>query len=142
MRRRTLLRTAGTLAVASLAGCAGDLVRQDTTSDETTGPPGTVGPVTDGLELRKRRLVRENQGSESELVKVAATAANVGDEALADVSAEVDFRDDEGTVLETATQQLDELGTGRTWSFEIYYSGAGSDARAVVEYRLSVETAD
>ena len=157
MRRRALLAAAGTSLVAGcstrLTGRPDDGTETGTTPTDdaenqnraarTDAPSPTTAAATPTLtasvEVVERELTRRGAGTDSELVSVAGTLRNVGPPTALTLVAE--FYDDEGASVGTGRAELDALGGGASWAFQIVFPGTGDAAAAVAECRLSVETA-
>lgn len=136
MHRRTVLTASGTVATALLAGCAGYLTDDDDGIDGTE----TSTPKPTALELVEHNIVRQNEGTESEIVTVAGTAKNGSDEVISDATVAVTFYDEEQTVLGESTAEIRELQPGNKWTFGVLYSEVGEEARAVTDYEIVDET--
>jgi hypothetical protein len=48
------------------------------------------------------------------------------------------FLDEDGTLLESSLDNVNDLGSGMKWQFEIRFPGSGEDASAVSEYEIAV----
>lgn len=154
MRRRALLaRTALLTTATGLAGCSGLGGETDTPSPTdsptaTDRPTPTPTPSTvqtpDGgsLEVVEHALDRSDEGSESEIVALDAVVENTGDSAVTGVRIVARFLDDEGTLLDESEAGTERLAAGGRWEVELLYPGSGEDARAVADYRVSVELTD
>lgn len=161
MRRRALLTSAAraTLAAVStilLAGCSNANSESDSpdeqSPDSTESPEPSATPTptpeptpatvsvedADALDVTAHELDRRNAGTDSELVAVAATVENVGDDAVTDVVALARFLDADGDVLGENSVEASRVSAGGTWEFEITFPDTGDAAAAVADYRLVI----
>ncbi|XVH30556.1 FxLYD domain-containing protein [Haloferacaceae archaeon DSL9] len=132
MRRRRLL--AG-LAVGSVGTAAGCLEFNST-------PPTPPGEDDDDpiIKITEDRLVREQQGTAEETVRIEGIAENVSDKELSYVELRARFLDEEGELLDSTVENIDDVTVGRRWAFEIEYPQVGEPAAAVADYELDVVT--
>lgn len=144
MRRRALLQTIGTTAIAALAGCSGNFLdgrssRSSTDSDGAESTTTTQAPDAGSpLDLRDHELVRTNADSSNELVKVAGTLVNQSESTIAQATVNASFFDETDSVLAESSADVTDLQSEETWSFELTFPGAGAEARQVTDYSLSL----
>ncbi|WP_224270627.1 FxLYD domain-containing protein [Haloprofundus salinisoli] len=149
MRRRALLSIAGTIVATTTAGCTDAFLDGSNTVDDASDsedetrsstPTPTPAPTFDAgsasVELLDHELVRTNAGASDELVAVAGTVRNTGDESLSGLTLRVQFLDATGESLATTTIDVRTLAVGRSWTFESTYPGTGAGAADVADYRL------
>jgi hypothetical protein len=135
MDRRKFLQAGGAVIVsASVAGCG-----EDTNYEDGSGG-GNGGGSEEALEILEHELVREDEGTMSETVKVEGRAENVSEEQLSYVEVRARFYNDQGDQLESSLDNTNDLGTGSTWAFEIQYPAIGEDAAEVADYDIGVGT--
>lgn len=135
-RRGFIAATTATLSGISLAGCSSD----------TDYEGGNNGGRNDGsnsdsdkkLNILDHEMVRENAGSMSESVKVVGTAENVSSDTLGYAEVKAKFYDENDALLESFLDNVNDLGAGEKWSFEIQYPGIGEDAGKVASYKIGV----
>lgn len=134
MQRRQFVQvTAAALGGASLAGCSADTEYEGGT---TTGDGG--GGSNKKLTILTHQMLRENVGSASESVKVTGTAENVSGDMLGYAEVKAKFYDENDALLESFLDNVNDLGDGEKWNFEVQYPGIGDDARKVASYKVGV----
>lgn len=98
------------------------------------------------VEIVESELVRENVGTEEESVAVHGIARVKEGVEVSYVEIRALFYDDQGELLDTIIEQIDEVGRhgddpeGRRWEFEIVYPQVGEDAAEVESYELEIGT--
>jgi hypothetical protein len=152
MRRRALLkRTALLTTAAGLAGCSslgGGTDTPTATDPPTDRPTPTPTPSTvltpdeGSLDVVEHALSRSDEGSESEVVALDAVVENAGESAVTGVRIVARFLDADGTLLEESEAGADRLSAGGRWEVELLFPGSGDEARAVADYRVTVELTD
>jgi len=142
MLRRGFLAGVGTAASATLAGCG----TEDPEFESGNGGSGENGGGGDNsstsepdgdIKILEHQLVRENEGTNSETVSVEGSAENTSDEQLSYAEVRARFLDEDGTLLESSLDNVNDLGPGMKWQFEIIFPGFGEDATAVSEYEIA-----
>ena len=143
MLRRGFLTGVGTAASATLAGCGTDDPEFESGNNgnggngEGDGNSPTSEPDGD-IEILEHQLVRENEGTNSETVSVEGSAENTSGEQLSYAEVRARFLDEDGALLESSLDNVNDLGSEMTWQFEISFPGFGEDAAAVSEYEIAV----
>lgn len=137
MLRRGFLTGVGTTVTVTLAGCGTDDPEFESGNGEGGDDSSTSEPDND-LEILKHQLVRENEGTRSERVSVEGSAENTSDGQLSYAEVRARFLDEDGTLLESSLDNVNDLGSGMKWQFEIRFPGSGEDAAAVSEYEIAV----
>lgn len=129
MNRRRLLATASA-ALVGTAGCTGD------GNDPQEAP-------ADGEEVRivEHELVRENVGTEEESVSVHGLATIVEDAEVDYVEIRAQFYDEDGEMLDSTVEHVEDVTGSTRWEFEIEFPYVGERAAAVADYDLEVVTA-
>jgi hypothetical protein len=113
MKRKTivgLIALAAVIAVAMLAGC--------------------VDSKSNKLEI----LDYKDGYTDYNLRCIKGTAKNVGSSTLRYAEIRVKFYDKEGTLLDTSIDNINDLGPGETWRFEVVHLGRGKWSK----YKISV----
>ena len=152
LNRRRYLATLGTTASAlALAGCS-----EDDSGDFEEGNDGGNGNNNDGnsggdttsggndgnsndVELLSHEMVREDEDSAAESVKVEGEAENVSGGELSYAEVEVKFYEGD-TLAESFLDNINGWSAGETWAFEVQYPGMGEDAAAITDYEIRAGT--
>ena len=152
LNRRRYLATLGTTASAlALAGCS-----EDDSGDFEEGNDGGNGNNNDGnsggdttsggndgnsndIELLSHEMVREDEDSAAESVKVEGEAENVSGGELDYAEVEVKFYEGD-TLAESFLDNINGWSAGETWAFEVQYPGIGEDAAAITDYEIRAGT--
>jgi len=152
LNRRRYLATLGTTASAlALAGCS-----EDDSGDFEEGNDGGNGNNNDGnsggdttsggndgnsndIELLSHEMVREDEDSAAESVKVEGEAENVSGGELSYAEVEVKFYEGD-TLAESFLDNINGWSAGETWAFEVQYPGIGEDAAAITDYEIRAGT--
>jgi hypothetical protein len=137
MLRRGFLAGVGTAVTITLAGCGTD----DPEFESGNGGGGDDSSTSESdndLEILEHQLLRENEGARSERVSVEGSAENTSDGQLSYAEVRARFLDEDGTLLESSLDNVNDLGSGMKWQFEIRFPGSGEDASAVSEYEIAV----
>lgn len=148
MQRRSLLAMAGLSIATALAGCGA--------SDDTDFEDGNVGDgddavddgddsgdeatVEDDVEILEHELIREDEGSMAETVSVEGRAENTSDETFSYVEIRVRFYNEDGDLIESFLDNINDFESGQTWAFSVQYPGIGEDAAEVADYDIAVGT--
>ena len=146
MQRRKYLATVGAaVSGLTLAGCSeddsGDFEEGNDGGNENNndGNSGGNGGNSNEIELQSHEMVRENQGSSAESVKVEGEAENVSGGELDYAEVEVKFYEGD-TLAESFLDNINGWSAGETWAFEVRYSGIGEDAAAITDYEIRAGT--
>lgn len=123
MYRRKLLSIAAVASGGIITGCSSSL-------DEGGGD----------VEIKEHEMYRENEGTMSETVGVVGTAENVSDDELSYAAVEAKFYDSDDTVLDSFLDNVNDLGAGEQWKFDIQYPAMGDEASQVADYEISAGT--
>ena len=152
LNRRRYLATLGTTASAlALAGCS-----EDDSGDFEEGNDGGNGNNNDGnsggdttsggndgnsndVELLSHEMVREDEDSAAESVKVEGEAENVSGGELDYAEVEVKFYEGD-TLAESFLDNINGWSAGEKWAFEVQYPGMGEDAAAITDYEIRAGT--
>jgi len=76
----------------------------------------------------------------SEQVGVEGRAENTSDESFSYVEVRARFYNENGDLLESFLDNINDFGAGQTWAFEIMYPAFGEDAQEVADYDIAVGT--
>jgi hypothetical protein len=101
---------------------------------ETEYHPGEGGPVVTGGELVI--LSHSMATTEYGIPVVSGEAKNVGDSTLSYAEVKVKFYDGAGNLLDTWLDNINDLGAGQTWKFEVMYIGTHDED--VASYEIGV----
>ena len=135
LNRRRYLTTLGTTASAlTLAGCSGN-----ESDDFEEGNDGGNGGNSNEIELQSHEMVREDEGSSAESVKVGGEAENVSGGELDYAEVEVKFYEGD-TLAESSLDNINGWSADETWGFEVRYPGIGDDAAAITDYEIRAGT--
>jgi len=132
--------------VTSLAGCSGedtDFEEGNTGSNDEDdgGDDGSdEATVQDDVEILEHELVREDEGGMAEQVSVEGRAENTSDESFSYVEIRARFYNEDGDLLDSFLDNINDFGAGQTWAFEVMYPGIGEDAQEVADYDIAVGT--
>jgi hypothetical protein len=137
MLRRGFLAGVGTAASATLAGCGTDDPEFESGNGGGGDDSSTSEPDND-IEILEHQLLRENEGTNSERVSVEGSAENTSGEQLSYAEVRARFLDEDGALLESSLDNVNDLGSEMKWQFEISFPGFGEDAAAVSEYEIAV----
>lgn len=138
MNRRKFITATAAITSASLAGCSGETDYEDGNNDGS-GSDGDDGSNSDKkLEILDHEMVREDEGSMAESVKVVGTAQNVSGDTLGYAEVKVKFYDEDETLLESFLDNVNDLGADERWKFEVMYPPMGEDAQKVDSYKVGV----
>jgi len=142
-RRRFMIgATTATISVA-VAGCSsGD-------SEEFEGGNGgdnggdNGNDSSDGsskdVKLLNHEMVREEEGTPFEEVRVVGEAENVSGGELSYAEVEVKFYED-GTLVNSFLDNISGWSDGEVWAFEVDALEIGEDARAIDSYEIRAGT--
>jgi hypothetical protein len=113
------------ILIPGLSGCT-----------ETQYQPGESGapPATEKLQILSHSMSRGEYGN----LVVKGTAKNVASSTLSYAEVRVKFYDAAGTLLNTSLANINDLGPGETWSFQVMYFGTDEDK--VTSYKIGVGT--
>lgn len=144
MFRRKFLTVGAAVAGATVIGGCTDT--DDPEFESGNGGSGDSGSDGGGEEtsadetlvIQSHELVRENENTQSEAVSVEGTAENGSSDQLSYAEVRARFLDEDGTLLESSLDNVNDLGSGMKWQFEIRFPGYGDDARAVSDYEIAV----
>jgi hypothetical protein len=135
--RRGYLTTAAALTGIAVAGCS---------DVEDNGDDGESGDADDGsdgssadLELLDHQAVREDEGTDFESLAVEGTARNTSGGELSYAEVEVKFYAGD-TLDDSFLDNVNNLGDGEEWNFEVQYPSFGSDAAEITEYEIEAGT--
>jgi len=73
---------------------------------------------------------------EFDIMYVRGTAKNTGSSSLSYAEVRVKFYDKEGAVIDTFLDNINDLGPGEVWNFEVMYPG--TDVEKVDSYKIAV----
>lgn len=141
MQRRKYLATIGaTVSGLTLAGCSEDGGDFEEGNGDGNGNnnEGNSGNSND-IELLSHEMVREDEDSGAESVKVEGEAENVSGGELDYAEVEVKFYEGD-TLAESFLDNINGWSAGETWAFEVQYSGIGEDAAAITDYEIRAGT--
>lgn len=130
MRRRGFLAGTTVVAASALAGCSGVTDGDDEPDDPDEDPPARIVEA---------ELVREDEDTEDETVRVEGVIERTRDEELSYVEVRAEFQDADGEVRDTTVEQVGAV-QDEHWAFDVQYPGIGDDAAMIVDY--DVEIAD
>lgn len=145
MQRRKYLATIGaTVSGLALAGCSEDDGDFEEGNDggngnNNDGNSGGNGGNSNKIELQSHEMVRENEGSSAESVKVEGEAENVSGGELDYAEVEVKFYEGD-TLAESSLDNINGWSADETWAFEAQYPGIGEDAAAITNYEIRAGT--
>lgn len=134
-RRGFITATIATFSGVSLTGCSSDTNYEDG-NDGGGSNDGDTSDSDKKLDILDHELVREDEGSMGESVKVAGMAENVSGGNLGYAEVKAKFYDENEALLESFLDNVNDLGDGEKWSFEIQYPGIGEDAQEVASYKV------
>jgi len=125
---KTLIKSLAAIALLAL------LIPSFTGCAETQYEPGEGGtpPVTEKLEILSHSMSTTQFGN----LVVKGTAKNVSSSTLSYAEVKVKFYDAAGTLLGTSLDNINDLGAGETWSFEVMYLDI--DIQKVASYKIGV----
>ncbi len=126
MRRRGFL--AGTVAVAASALAGGNDAAEDP-NDEDADPPARIV---------ESRLVREEEGTEEETVRVEGVIERTRDAELTYLEVRASFYGEDGEVLDTTVEQVTSIDDGDRWEFVVEYPGIGEAAARIVDHDVAI----
>lgn len=147
-RRQYLTTIAATTGALALAGCSesesGDFEEGNgdgngNSGDDTTSGGDGGGGSSNDVELVSHEMVREDEGGPAESVKVEGEAENVSGGELSYAEVDVKFYE-EDTLAESFLNNINNLGAGETWAFEVQFPGIGEDAAAITDYEIRAGT--
>jgi len=149
MQRRKYLVTIGaTVSGLSLAGCSeddggdfeeGNGNNNDGNSSDTTSSGNGGDGSSNDIELLSHEMVREDEGSAAESVKVEGEAENVSGGELSYAEVEVKFYEGD-TLAESSLDNINGWSADETWAFEVQFLGIGEDAAAITDYEIRAGT--
>lgn len=143
MNRRSYMALTGGAVVTSLAGCSGedpDFEEGNSDSDGGGGGGSDEATVQDDVEILEHELVREDEGGVAEQVSVEGRAENTSDESFSYVEVRARFYNQNGDLLDSFLDNINDFGAGQTWAFEVMYPAIGEDAQEVADYDIAVGT--
>ena len=128
MRKKTMVGIIAIVAIAAaviFAGCV----------EEPKYEEGAVGTPT--AELKNLEILDHHMetGQFGNLI-IKGTAKNIGSHSLSYAEVRVKFYDKEGTLLDTFLDNINDLGPGETWKFQVMYPGM--DTENVDSYKIAV----
>lgn len=143
MNRRTFLTTTTAIVGGiSIAGCTSDTEFEDGDGGDGNNS-GDGGGSNDGgsgsdekLKILDHELVREDAGKSYETVEVVGTAENVSGDTLGYAEVKAKFYDANEALLDSSLDNVNDLGAGEKWSFEIMYLAMGEEAAEVASYKI------
>ncbi|MWV65809.1 hypothetical protein GRS48_13405 [Halorubrum sp. JWXQ-INN 858] len=138
MRRRRFLAGAGLVVSSVLAGCNGTETDDDPGSSDTDD--GDDGDDEDEPLARvvESELVREREGTDEERVAVEGVVERVREEEITYLEVRVEFLGEEGEVLDSTVEHLDDVTEGDRWPFTVAFSGVGEAAARVTDHSATV----
>ncbi|GAB6878961.1 hypothetical protein JCM17823_12350 [Halorubrum gandharaense] len=132
MRRRRFLAGSAACSLATVAGCGttpGGENGNDSDDEEHEGPPAAVV---------ESELVRENEGTDEESVRVEGIVERTRDEEITYLEVRAVFFDENGEPLERTVEHVGDVTEGDRWSFSVAYSGIGESAARVADHDAEV----
>ena len=121
-------RIIGFIAIALMAMLVPNLVGCVETQYE---PEGST-PATETLQILSHSMTTNEFGN----IVVQGTAENISSSNLSYAEVRVKFYDANGVLLDTSLDNINDLGPGQTWSFEVMYFGL--DTENVKSYEIGV----
>ena len=95
-------------------------------------PGGGALPATEDLEILSHSMSTTGFGN----LMVKGIAKNVSSSNLSYAEVKVKFYDAQGNLISTWLDNINDLGAGETWSFEVMY--LGMDTENVKSYQIGV----
>ena len=128
MRKKTMVGIVTIVAIAAaviFAGCV----------EEPKYEEGAVGTPT--AELKNLEILDHHMetGQFGNLI-IKGSAKNIGSYSLSYAEVRVKFYDKEGAALDTSLDNINDLGPGETWKFQVMYFG--TDTENVDSYKIAV----
>jgi len=100
---------------------------------ETQYQPGEgAPPATEKLEILSHNMSTTEFGN----LVIKGTAKNVSSSNLSYAEIKVKFYDAAGNLIDTSLDNINDLGPGETWKFEVMY--LGMDTENVKSYKIGV----
>ena len=132
VRRRSVLSGTATLLVGALSGCIGGT---------GNGPVDDLPEEDERVRIIEHQLVREEEGTEEETVVVRGVAEVIDEEDEVDyVEIRARFYDEEGELLDSTVENVEDVTQETSWEFEIVFPHFGEDAAKVSDYDVTVVT--
>lgn len=131
--------------ITSFAGCLGEDPdfeegNTDSNGDDGGDNGGSEPSVQDDVEILEHELIRSDEGTAAEQVSVEGRAENTSEESFSYVEVRARFYNENGDLLESFLDNINDFESGQTWAFEIMYPAVGEDAREVADYDIAVGT--
>lgn len=96
--------------------------------------------MSEDVEILEHELVRQDEGTMAEQVSVEGRAENTSDQSFSYAEVRARFYNENGDLLESFIDNINDFAAGQTWAFEIVYPGIGEDAQEVADYDIAVGT--
>lgn len=131
------------LTGAMIAGCSSESDdfeggEDGSSGDGSSGSDGSAGSSKD-IELLSHTSVREDVGTSYESLHVEGRAKNVSGDELSYAEIEVKWYSD-GALVDDFLDNVNNLGAGETWAFEVQFIGMGDDASEITDYKIRAGT--
>ncbi|ODS36684.1 MAG: hypothetical protein A7315_14010 [Candidatus Altiarchaeales archaeon WOR_SM1_79] len=122
------------VAVIFISGCTTETEYQPGTPSGGEKQTETKSASEEKIKILDHEMVRGEFGN----LMVVGTAENVGDKQLSYAEIRVRFYDKDDVLLETFMDNINDVGPGQKWRFEVMYPGM--DTQKVDHYDIGVGT--